>query len=100
MPYNNTPSSSTPTPETPTPRRRLLHGAALAGVGALALTGLIASPAAAVLPAGLVSLDGSNFEIDEDANLVVNNSGWIDWVSVADTRKADAPSGANDDSFG
>ena len=96
MPLTNNPALDTGTP----PRRRWKHIAAAAGIGALALTALVASPAAAVLPAGLVSLDGSNFEIDEDANLVVNNTGWIDWVSVADTRKADTPSGANDDSFG
>jgi Prealbumin-like fold domain len=48
-----------------------------------------------------VSLPGSNFEIDTDANLKVDDPApSIDWASVAEARKADKPSGANDDSFG
>ena len=44
---------------------------------------------------------GSNFEIDSDGNLVVDDGGLsIDWASVAEVRKDDAPSGQNDDSFG
>jgi uncharacterized surface anchored protein len=48
-----------------------------------------------------VSLTGSNFEIDTDANLKLDDAApSIDWASVSDTRKADQPTGANDDSFG
>ncbi|RNB45265.1 hypothetical protein EDM22_16475 [Agromyces tardus] len=95
------PHTNNPTPESPTPQhRRRLRLAAAAGLGALAITALVASPAAAVLPAGLVSLDGSNFEIDSDANLKVDNTGWDDWGNVAETSKADAPSGTGDNSFG
>jgi hypothetical protein len=48
-----------------------------------------------------VSLAGSNFEIDADANLKVDDaSPSIDWASVAETRKQDTQSGPNDESFG
>lgn len=47
-----------------------------------------------------VSLPGSNFEIDTDANLKVDDAGSLDWMNVAQTNKADKPSGATDDSFG
>ncbi len=48
-----------------------------------------------------VSLAGSNFEIDTDANLKQDDaSPSIDWASVAETRKADLASGSGDDSFG
>ena len=50
---------------------------------------------------GDVSLTGSQFEIDTDANLKVDHiAPSIDWASVTETRKADQPSGAADDSFG
>jgi Prealbumin-like fold domain len=50
---------------------------------------------------GVVSLAGSNFEIDTNANLKVDDPApSIDWASVSETRKADQPSGATDDSFG
>jgi hypothetical protein len=58
------------------------------------------------LPAALashpeVSLTGSNFEIDTDANLKVDDAApSIDWVGTAETRQADQPTGALDDSFG
>jgi uncharacterized surface anchored protein len=61
---------------------------------------------AIAIPAALashpeVSLTGSNFEIDTDANLKVDDAApSIDWASVSETRKADQPTGANDDSFG
>ena len=48
-----------------------------------------------------VSLPGSNFEIDPNANLRVDDPApSIDWASVNEVRKADLPTGANDDSFG
>ena len=46
------------------------------------------------------SLPLSDFEIDTDANLVVDHGGALDWGNVAEIRKADTPSGSNDDSFG
>ena len=48
-----------------------------------------------------VSLSGSNFEIDTDANLKLDDaSPNIDWASVTEIRRADLDSGAGDDSFG
>ena len=48
-----------------------------------------------------MSLPGSNFEIDADANLKVDEAApSIDWASVNETRKADTASGATDESFG
>jgi hypothetical protein len=48
-----------------------------------------------------VSLAGSDFEIDTDANLKVDDAApSIDWASVAEARKADVASGTGDDSFG
>jgi hypothetical protein len=48
-----------------------------------------------------VSLPGSNFEIDTDANIKVDDPApSIDWASVPETRKADTASGQNDESFG
>src|SRR5215218_5295340 len=48
-----------------------------------------------------VSLPGSNFEIDTDANLKVNDPApSIDWAGVNEQRKADLASGSGDDSFG
>ena len=57
------------------------------------------SPASANHPE--VSLTGSNFEIDTNANLKVDDAApSIDWASVTEVRKPDQPSGALDDSFG
>src|SRR4051794_31245445 len=65
----------------------------------LVFSGLVASPALASHPE--VSLPGSNFEIDTNANLKQDDPApSIDWASVTETRKADKPSGATDDSFG
>jgi len=56
-------------------------------------------PAAASHPE--VSLPGSNFEIDTNANLKVDDAApSIDWASVTETRKGDLASGSGDDSFG
>jgi hypothetical protein len=80
-------------------RRRCLRAAA--GVGFAALVGavLIGGPAQAAHPE--VSLPGSNFEIDTNANLKVDDPApSIDWASVTEQRKADLASGSGDDSFG
>jgi hypothetical protein len=56
-------------------------------------------PAAASHPE--VSLAGSNFEIDTNANLKVDDPApSIDWASVTETRKQDKATGSGDDSFG
>jgi hypothetical protein len=92
-----TPPRSTPldTPVRPRRGRLISIGAA----AALLLTGIVAAPAQANHPE--VSLPGSEFEIDTDANLVRNDPlPSMDWLSVADVPKPDLPSGNNDDSFG
>ena len=87
---------------TPPPRRRRRRSPIIAAVaaGALVITGLAVAPAAyANHPE--VSLAGSNFEIDTNANLKVDDvAPSIDWASVAENRKPDLPTGATDDSFG
>src|ERR687898_734175 len=48
-----------------------------------------------------VSLAGSNFEIDTDANLRVDDPApSIDWANVTQVRKGELFQGAKDDSFG
>jgi hypothetical protein len=72
-----------------------------AALGALVLVGAALVPGAAFASHPEVSLLGSNFEIDTDANLKVDDPApSIDWANVAETRKADKPTGATDDSFG
>jgi hypothetical protein len=71
----------------------------------LLVTVALAMLLAYVIPASAshpeVSLAGSNFEIDTDANLKVDDPApSIDWANVSENRKADKPSGATDDSFG
>jgi len=93
------PHTNNPTPKTSTPVRRRLRLGAAAGIGALAITALVGGPAFA--GHGLVSLAGSNFEIDTNANLKVDHAApSIDWASVAEIRQADEPTGSADDSFG
>ena len=48
-----------------------------------------------------VSLAGSNFEIDSDANIKVDDAAPSkDWANVTEVRKADTTSGPTDESFG
>ncbi|MGH2709836.1 MAG: MSCRAMM family protein [Actinomycetota bacterium] len=76
------------------PGRRFIQALAVA----TAVFGFII-PAAASHPE--VSLAGSNFEIDTDANLKRDDaSPSIDWASVTEARKADLPSGTGDNAFG
>jgi hypothetical protein len=81
-------------------RRRCLRAAATVGFAALVGTTLFAGPALA--DHGDVSLDGSNFEIDTDANLKVDHADppSLDWANVTEARKSDLPTGTGDDSFG
>jgi hypothetical protein len=56
------------------------------------------TPASASHPEA--SLPGSNFEIDVDANLRLDNPApSIDWASVTETRATDKPTGGTDDSY-
>ena len=91
-------SSTTQTP-TPPPRR-LRRIAAAAGIGALTITALVAAPAQASHPE--VSLAGSDFEIDTNANLKVDDPAppSLDWANVTENRQPDKASGSGDDSFG
>ena len=64
-----------------------------------ALTVLVGSTVLANHPE--VSLPGANFEIDTNANLLVNDPApSIDWASVNETRQPDLASGSGDNSFG
>jgi hypothetical protein len=76
-------------------------GVRRAMLGAFVLVGAAFVPGVAFASHPEVSLLGSNFEIDTDANLKVDDPApSIDWANVAETRKADKPTGATDDSFG
>ncbi|WP_400996063.1 hypothetical protein [Agromyces sp. GXQ0307] len=79
-------------------RRRCLRIAAAAGLAGLVGTAFLAGPAIA---AGPLSLAGSEFEIEADANLVVDAASppSLDWANVNETRKDDLATGATDDSF-
>jgi hypothetical protein len=83
-------------------RRTPTAWAILAIVGALATaTVLLIGVQAAFASHPEVSLPGSNFEIDTDANLRVDDPApSIDWANVTEIRKADTLSGPNDESFG
>jgi formamidopyrimidine-DNA glycosylase len=81
-----------------TPRRSRIHALLL-------VTAVLGMLLAYVLPAGAshaeVSLPGSDFEIDTDANLKVDDPAPSqDWANVTEIRKADTPSGPTDESFG
>jgi hypothetical protein len=70
------------------------------GIGAI-LALIVGVQVAAFASHPEVSLPGSNFEIDTDANLKVNDAApSIDWANVTEIRKADTASGQNDESFG
>jgi hypothetical protein len=71
--------------------------------------GLIAISVAVLLVSSVIqayashpeaSLPGSNFEIDVNANLKVDDAApSIDWASVTEARQADTATGQNDDSY-
>lgn len=46
-----------------------------------------------------LSLPGSQFEIDDDANLVANDASLDDWATVGDSRVTDSLSGQSDTSY-
>jgi hypothetical protein len=67
-------------------------------LASLAIGLVFALPALASHPEA--SLPGSNFEIDVNANLKVDDSApSIDWASVSESRKNDLATGQNDDSY-
>jgi Prealbumin-like fold domain len=73
-------------------------------VGGLAITGLVTA-SLAMLPAFAshpeASLAGSNFEIDDNANLKVDDPAppSLDWANVAEIRATDVATGQSDDSY-
>jgi Prealbumin-like fold domain len=70
-------------------------------VAMLALLASLLMVVPALADHDLVTLPGSNFEIDADANLLTEDDPpSIDWDAVAQEGKDDAPTGQNDDSFG
>jgi hypothetical protein len=75
---------------------RLPLAVAAVGVGALMVVGV------AIATHGDSTLAGSNFEIDDDANLIVDHiddPDAIDWESVGEARATDLASGQNDNSY-
>jgi hypothetical protein len=77
-------------------RRRKLFGV-VAGLS-LATAGLVVLPASATHYEA--SLEGSDFEIDNDANLILDTAApMMDWATVTEARQDDEPSGQNDDSY-
>lgn len=76
-------------------RRRLILGAILALIAALAWTPV------AFADHYQATLEGSNFQIDDDANLRVDPDpdATLDWANVAESRQGDEPTGQNDDSY-
>ena len=78
-------------------RRRGRRVAALLGTGVLAMA-LLPSTAAATHPEA--SLAGSNFEIDVDANLRVDDPApSLDWANVSEARATDRVNGTGDNSY-
>ena len=83
-------------------RNRIARGnrKTLLALGASALALSVIVPIGAFASHPEVSLPGSDFEIDTDANLKVDDAGSIDWASVQETRKTEAFTGSQDESFG
>jgi len=76
-----------------------MRKAAIAAMLALLASLLMVVPALASHPE--VSLSGSDFEIDTDANLKVDDSApSLDWANVTQDSKEDLATGQNDNSFG
>ena len=81
--------------------RRWLMAAMI--ITAAVIFSLVATPMEGAHPES--SLAGSNFEIDSDANLIVDHvAPSIDWAMVLanapQTKQEDKPSGSGDDAFG
>jgi hypothetical protein len=74
-----------------------MRKAAIVAMLAMLASLLIVVPALASHPEA--SLAGSNFEIDVDANLKVDDPGSLDWENVDEVRATDLATGTNDDSY-
>ena len=80
---------------------RHLSRAVVAVAGLALVGGGVATTNIALADHGTVSLSGSSFEIDSDANLKADHGApWVDWSTVPAVSKADTPSGGGDESFG
>jgi hypothetical protein len=78
--------------------RRWRYRIALVATALIGGSVLLAAPSSAHTE---VSLPGSEFEIEPDANLRVDDPApSLDWANVSEVRKPDKPTGATDDSFG
>jgi len=70
---------------------------------AIVLTLALIASVTVIVPAfathGNAELPGSNFEIDDDANLKQNDASKDDWATVAEQRATDEPTGQNDNSY-
>ena len=90
------------------PRRALVVLTMMASALVMAFTFASSASATTGTCSNTATLLGSAFEIDTDANLVVNTTGCIDWLTGGTgtpfrdgvLAKNDKPTGANDDSFG
>ncbi len=84
-------------PPRSTPRRLRMWPLA----AALALIGATLIPATAYASHPEASLAGSNFEIDVDANLKVDDPAppSLDWANVSEVRATDTATGSADDSY-
>ena len=80
-------------------RRGVIRKAGAAGAAAVLMSAMAATGAFAGHPT--VTLNGSNFEIDVDANLTVQHaSPSKDWGNIDQIRATDTESGSGDESFG
>ena len=80
------------------PRRGVLRKAGAVGAIAVLMTAMATTGA---LAGATVSLSGSAFEIDTDANFTVDNgAAFKDWGTVTQIRATDTESGSGDESFG
>ena len=94
------PHANPPTSHYPTHRRTRRSKRIIAALSALclAMLGLLVTGSASATHYQ-ATLEGSNFEIDNDANLVLNQAGMVDWATVNEVRAVDQPTGQNDDSY-
>lgn len=85
------------------PHRQLSRFAAVAAGVALVGGGLVTTNIA-LATHGDVTLSGSNFEIDTDANMRVDHLSAsptsLDWATVSEDSRDDSPSGGGDEAFG
>jgi len=80
--------------------KRRINRSRIAPVAVLVLASAL-MPAIAMAGHGDATLAGSNFEIDDDANLKVDHTAppSLDWANVTEVRATDAVNGTGDDSY-